>query len=357
MESGPRLTSSTGALRRLSGDAWSHFIGYLHDTSSLPPRERTFDRFLYGLAQPLIGARFLLRHSQLLKSALYPALLLGLFCATISWVGSGGSAEHFVRRFYRTFVALAPLPSIVFARHYARLAASAHQKLGFGDCGPRIEPLAIAIRRAVFQAILIVLAAAPALALLRVIPLIGRRLAWFAAGIWALYWVVIDAFDDARTLKRGETLAEAELKDRSAPPAWFVRGLYRICNHVPPGLTRLTRSFTWLCDRLSLAWREEMAVVESQPWVAIGFGLMTAALIATPLLNLLFRPIVIVASVHLLGQVNRESAAEEATFKSPAYPEAQLLKRGLPEGTDIASDTAEHEDLPSPRPALPQSQM
>jgi len=41
-----------------------------------------------------------------------------------------------------------------------------------------------------------------------------------------------------------------------------------------------------------------------------GFGLTTAALLAMPVLNLFFRPIVIVASVHLLGHVSREDTAE-----------------------------------------------
>ena len=318
MESGSNLASSTAALRRLSSDAWSHFIGYLRDSRSLPSKEREFDRFLYGLAQPLIGARFLLRDSQLLKSALYPALLLGLFCATISLMGAHGSVDHFVKRFYRIFVALAPVPSVIFARHYARFAANAHRKLGFGDCAPRIEGLRTVIRRAVYQAVLIALAAAPALVLLRIVPFIGKRLAWFAAGIWALHWVVIDAFDDARILKGGETLEEAEFKDRSAPLAWFVRVFYRICNHLPAGLRRLAGGFTRLCDRFSLPWREELSIAENQPWLAIGFGLMTAALLATPLLNLLFRPIVIVSSVHLLGHVNRERETEDAAFKEPS---------------------------------------
>jgi uncharacterized protein involved in cysteine biosynthesis len=70
--------------------------------------------------------------------------------------------------------------------------------------------------------------------------------------------------------------------------------------------------FAGVCDRLALVWREEIAVLETHPAVAAGFGAATALLLATPVLNLLFRPIIIVASVHLLGELERvpESAGE-----------------------------------------------
>jgi hypothetical protein len=46
--------------------------------------------------------------------------------------------------------------------------------------------------------------------------------------------------------------------------------------------------------------------------VAFGFGLTTAALLATPVLNLFFRPIVLVGAVHVLGQIERGEAGEPA---------------------------------------------
>lgn len=269
----------------------------------LPPGAAGFERFLYGLAQPVIGARIVLRDRQLLKAAIYPALLLGVFCAAVALVGRGKSPEQFVRKFYRVFAVLAPLPSIVFARYYARLAATAYQKLGFGSCEPRLEGLGRAIRRAVFQSILVAAAAAPILALLRIVPLVGRYGFRVAAAAWALHWVVIDAFDDARVLENSETLADVELKNTAAPKAWFVRGYEWLANQVPFG--GLLRKFARLGDRLSLEWREELAIAESHPLLVAGFGLTTALLLATPILNLLFRPFILVASVHLLGHLAR----------------------------------------------------
>jgi uncharacterized protein involved in cysteine biosynthesis len=38
----------------------------------------------------------------------------------------------------------------------------------------------------------------------------------------------------------------------------------------------------------------------------VGFALSTAALLATPVLNLLFRPIILAGSSHLLGQLEKD---------------------------------------------------
>jgi uncharacterized protein involved in cysteine biosynthesis len=67
----------------------------------------------------------------------------------------------------------------------------------------------------------------------------------------------------------------------------------------------------------SFEWREEMAVAESHPVLVAGFGLTTAALLAAPVVNLFFRPIIIVAAVHLLGQLAREEKAIVATSLVP----------------------------------------
>lgn len=271
----------------------------------LPPEAARLDRFLYGLAQPVIGARIVLRDRQLLWSALYPALVLALFCAATALAVSRGSPDRFVRHFYRVFALLAPLPSIVFARHYSRLAAVAHEKLGFGRCKPRLESLGRAIRRAVFQAILVAAAAAPVLLLLRIIPVLGHGAVRIGVAIWAIHWIVIDAFDDARVLADSETLADVDAMNRSAPQAWFVRGYTWVSERLPAG--GVLRRFSKIGDRLSLEWREELAIAESHPLLVGGFALTTAVLLATPILNLFFRPLILVASVHLLGHISQQS--------------------------------------------------
>jgi uncharacterized protein involved in cysteine biosynthesis len=287
------------------GRAPQHLRDFFLELKPLPPKAARWERLLYGLAQPLIGARMVLRDRELLKVALVPVLLLGLFCAAIALLKGLDSPEEVAARFYRTFAVLAPLPSIVFARHYARLAAASHQKLGFGECKPRIEGLGRVIRRAVYQALLVALAAAPVVVVFRLVPVLGRYLAQIALVGWGLHWVIIGSFDDARILESGQTLADVDAENAAAPQAWFVRGYYWLSNRLT-GLGKLIRFIARRFDKMSFEWREEMEVAESHPVLVTGFGLTTAALLATPVLNLFFRPIIIVASVHLLGQLARE---------------------------------------------------
>src|SRR5215475_168893 len=114
------------------------FWGFRDHVEPRPPPAADPDRIVYGLTQPLLGARMLATHRHLLEAALVPVGLLAAFCA---FVALAGHRSDFLHRFYATFAVLAPLPSIVFASHYARLAAQARHALGFGGVEPCIEPL------------------------------------------------------------------------------------------------------------------------------------------------------------------------------------------------------------------------
>jgi hypothetical protein len=57
------------------------------------------------------------------------------------------------------------------------------------------------------------------------------------------------------------------------------------------------------------------ALVEDHPALMLGFALSTAAVLATPVLNLAFRPIVIVGASHVLGQL--EAAADAGHPPTP----------------------------------------
>jgi hypothetical protein len=140
--------------------------------------------------------------------------------------------------------------------------------------------------------------------------------------VWALHWVVVDAFDSARVLKPGETLADVDAAALRIRPPWYVRWLLHAADSVPIG-GRLVRRFAGLCDRLSLSWREEIALVEQHPALMVGFALSTAALLAIPVLNLAFRPIVIIGASHILGQLERAgtvSAAATSDDRQHAAP-------------------------------------
>jgi hypothetical protein len=289
----------------------SRFAAVREHVAPRPPPAAGFDRVVYGLTQPLLGVRMLATHRHLLRAALVPAALLAVFCAVIALLGHRGD---FLHRFYTTFAVLAPLPSILFASHYARLAVQARHALGFSRAEPCIEPLRRNLNRAVKQAILVALAVAPISGLLHLVPGVGWLLVQAAAAVWALHWVVISAFDSARVLRPGQTLADLDAAALRMQPPWYVRWLRHAAERIPIG-NRLVRRFARLCDRLSLPWREEIALLEEHPALMVGFALSTAALLAIPVLNLAFRPIVIVGATHILGQLEGVAPVQDpSTF-------------------------------------------
>jgi len=283
----------------------SRFAAVREHVAPRPPPAGDFDRVVYGLTQPLLGIRMLATHRDMLTAALIPAGLLAAFCAGIALLGHRGD---FLHRFYTTFAVLAPLPSIVLASHYARLAVKARHAFGFSRVEPCIESLRRNLSRAIKQAILVALALAPVSGLLQLVPGVGWLLVQAAAAVWALHWVVVEAFDAARVLHPGETLADLDAAALRIQPPWFVRWLHHAAERIPVG-GRLVRRFARLCDRLSLPWREEIALVEDHPALMFGFALSTAVTLALPVLNLAFRPIVIVGASHVLGQLEQAAAA------------------------------------------------
>src|SRR5207244_456857 len=74
-----------------------------------PPAGNT-EQALYGLAQPILGARVLLADPELLKEALYPAAMLAGACALYASLGTEtyGPWGSWFKSFYEAFAALAP---------------------------------------------------------------------------------------------------------------------------------------------------------------------------------------------------------------------------------------------------------
>jgi hypothetical protein len=269
---------------------------------TVPPRDAHVDRFGWGARQPYEAARLVLSDPELLRESLHPALLLALVCAGVA-ICTTLPGWSTVTRFYNVFLALAPWPSILLARHYARLAVLAHRKLGLGEAQPVYEPIGRAIRRALGQAVLIAIAVAPVSFFLGWIPLFGTVVVKVTAAVWALHWVLVNAFESGRVLLPGQTIEELDRIARETTAPWFVRGLYRLGERAP-AIGGPCRWFANLCDRLAWPWREEMAIIEQHLTLTGGFALTTFALLATPVLNLLFRPVVLVASVRVLSLVD-----------------------------------------------------
>lgn len=274
------------------------------------PPDAHADRAVYGLMQPLLGARMLFTDGELMKAALVPAALLAAFCAAIALVDPvSWTVGGVVRRFYQTFAVLAPLPSVLLSRHYARLAALARHKFGFGPVEPCIEPVGRSVSRWIKQTVLVAIGLVPLTFALRMIPIVGHIAVRIVLPVWALHWIVVDAFDSARVLQPGQTLADLDALAEQARRPWFVR-LLAEGEPLPVVGRMLVRFARWL-DKLARPWREEIAMVEEHPSLMVGFALSTAALVATPVLNLLFRPIVLIGAAHVLGRLEQPHAAAQ----------------------------------------------
>jgi hypothetical protein len=296
--------------------ALSRLRGYSH-VQPPPTHASPAELALYGAAQPILGARILLSDFELLKESLFPAALLALACAAYaSLSGDHHGKWAWARQFYQAFAALAPLPSVVFANHYARIAAIIRWRLGFGACGPREMPMGMLIGRLIRQTLIVAIGIAPLAGLLDIVPLAGPIVSTALLAAWGLHWVVADAFDDAQVCLPGESLRESIDRDRRAPSPWFVRWMNLAASKVPFG-GGLIRRFARLCDKLALDSRGEIEILENNRSVSLGFGLSTAALLAIPGLNLLFRPIILASAAHLVGQIE----FEEHQHHAPALAE------------------------------------
>jgi hypothetical protein len=309
------------ALRQLA----ALFDRYSRAVQPPPPRSLPLDLAVYGAAQPLLGFRTLLRDRELLREALIPVAWLAGFCSLVpSFQGDALFSTAWVVTFYKTFALLAPVPSILFSRHYARFAALVRFRLGLGTFGPRELPLKEACRRAVKQAVLTGVAMAPFVLLLDHLPL-GGVLSGALLALWGLQCVVTDAFDDANVLPPGRTLQEVEAEALLRNPSpWFVRLFGQIAVRLPGRLAPVKRAvgaFARFLDWLARPWREEFALSERHLGASLGFALATAGLLATPVLNLLFRPITIAGATHLMAQLElRERQESEDGSGSPPAP-------------------------------------
>ena len=85
----------------------------------------------------------------------------------------------------------------------------------------------------------------------------------------------------------------------------------------------IVRGLRWLCS----PWHREMTLIEQNLPVMLGFAATTAALLCTPVLNLVFRPITAVAAVRLVGHLRLYHKAPAAAAP-PGPPPPTLTAPG-----------------------------
>lgn len=259
------------------------------------PARRGLALFGWGLAQPLLGLRIVVREPALLRAAATPVLLFAGFCVLVA-LGAEDDPAGRLDVFLATLVSLAPAPVLLFGKTYRRLAAAARVPLGLSPRTADMPRLRTAIADAIRQAILLGVGLVPVWLAFQLVQEFWPAaapgfewLAWAVAGSWALHWIVVEALDNGHTVDPAAPVDPAPAVD-----PWFVR-LWQV---------PLLRKFSGLLRRLSRPWRRELQLVARHPELALGFGLGVAAIIAVPFAALVFRPAAVVAAVHVLGRVD-----------------------------------------------------
>ena len=292
-----------------------------------PPREAgRLGLLRYGLAQPFLGLRVLFGSRDLLGIALAPAFGVLVLAGLVAWgTATREGALRGFGAFLVTVAALAPLPSLLFGRVYAHLAVKARSQLGLSPAAPYLRgPIKLA-GEWLGQVVVLALGVLPYAALAGLVPVVGPLAALTLQGAWAGHWIVVEGYDNARTLPAGRTVDELEARARMVPGhPWFHRWHHVV--HGPRWLVVVLSPLRMLSEvvtTLSRPWRVEVDLAEREPWISFGFGLGAAVMLAVPGLNLLLRPAVVVAGVHLRHHLLPDEASQPVHTSTPTRPVTQ----------------------------------
>jgi len=279
---------------------------HVREPTPPPDSGRPVDEFVWGLAQPLLGLRVLIGHGDLFVRGLIPVVLFIAICAVLV---IGSDAQGFwesVVAYYGVLVGAASISPVLFCRNYAKLAAEARRHLDLSRHDPYLRSYKQALGETIVQAIVVGLGVAPWVGLIGALPLFGGMWAVLIGWLWVLHWIVVEALDSARTLGLDETPESIEQRHATLDPPWYSAAALAKLRAPLPTLLLPVRLWGIVMARLGRRWRGEVALIEARPYLAAGFGVGASLLLLIPVLNLLFRPAVVVAASHVLGRVNLE---------------------------------------------------
>jgi uncharacterized protein involved in cysteine biosynthesis len=307
-------------------ELWQRMRWFTSASVPIPPATVTRARFYYGLAQPLLGMRVLLRNRRLLGDALAPVVFVALVCVAVAAaitedLENGGATSSvlgelslpwwlaFTLTFFATFASVAPVPPMLFARHYARLAARARTELGHEPQAPYLKHLRQSAAETIVQTTVIALGMFPLTVAIALVPVFGALCAFVLQLVWTVHWMVVEALDSGRTLAPGDDVEVALARERARRfTPWFVRIVAGVERSPWRRLLTPVRMVNEITETLVRDWGPELRIVERERALMSGFGVGVLIVLAVPGINLLFRPALVVAATHLRAQLEREEA-------------------------------------------------
>lgn len=319
----------------LEAEARRHFEilrDHAREPSPPPSSGKPIDEFIWGLAQPLLGVRTLVSHGDLFIRGLVPVVLFILVCALVVDGGEVEGLWGLIAAYYGVLVGAASISPVLFCRNYAKLAAEARRHLDVPRHDPYLRSYWQSFVEAITQAIVLAIGVAPWVALISYLPLFGGLWAAVIGWLWIVHWIVVEALDSARTLAPDQTPETLEQHHAKLDPPWYSGAALGLLRAPLSTVLLPVRAWGIIMARLGRRWRGEVAMIEARPWLAVGFGVGTSLLLVIPVLNLLFRPAIVVAASHVLGRLEPElevkldvdeaSAAIEVAAEPLALPSA-----------------------------------
>ena len=303
-------------------EIWKRLRWYTHPAVPLPPAEVPWARFYYGLAQPLLGMRAILRDRGMLGNALAPVIVVFIVCmlfaaSVVEEMDQDDRLEFlagldlptwlaFIVVFFVTFASVAPVPPLFFARQYARLAARARTHLGYEPHQPYLKRFRQSVAETVVQTLVIAIGIFPLTIAIAIVPVFGALAAFVLQLLWTTHWMVVEAFDSGRTLPPGDDVEAAVARERAIRSTpWFVRIVKEIDGTPWRQLLTPVRMVNEISETLVRDWSPELRIIERERALAAGFGVGVLILLAIPGINLLFRPALVVAATNLRAQLER----------------------------------------------------
>lgn len=293
-------------------DAIAYVRAHMHESTEPPARAHRRARFLWGLAQPLLGMRVMLHDKTMLGDALLPVFTIAMLCVIAGFAAGEGidgrwtSTWTGIVAFFAAFIALAPVPPFLFARHYARMAARARGMFGLGPRDPWLEPIGVSLWKTIAQSIIIAVGVFPITLVLGLL-VVGAPIALAVQGTWTLHWMVVEALDNGRSLEPGDTVEQvSRVEDALRHDPWYHRWVHHVTHKTASTLLAPMRMLAEVIRALGRPWSFETRIVESDRALCMGFGLGVVALLAVPGLNLFFRPALVIGAAHLRGRLEGE---------------------------------------------------
>ncbi len=305
-------------------------VAWYAEHADASPGPEPLPRALWAVGLTLRSARLVLSDRRLFRAALLPTALTVAGClAVATWAtlraGPGErEAGSTLWAFTVSFVALASMPPTLLQPLWVRLALEARRAVGLppGE-DPHagagfVRTVTVETMKALRQAVVVSAGIFPLLVLVGLLPF-GKTEAAVLGGLWAFYWIVIDAFELPIDVIPGPRHAAA--------PPWYGRLLRRLGAWKRP--LRAFSAFGRLLDRLTGPWHQEVRFTERHAWESAGFGVAVGLVLAVPGLGLFFRAVAITAATALLGKLGEPGQAPEAPF-SDLLAEAEAVSASSP---------------------------